>query len=62
MSWSQQKATVGVGALKSIGQLINSHSLAAPGPITVETLRQGMKGGLSDSLIVQIGSAIGLFV
>jgi threonine/homoserine/homoserine lactone efflux protein len=36
--------------------------VAAPGPITVETLRQGMKGGLSNSLAVQIGSAIGLIV
>ena len=36
--------------------------IAAPGPITVETLRQGMKGGLSDSLDVQISSAIGLIV
>jgi chemosensory pili system protein ChpE len=34
--------------------------VAAPGPIGVETLRQGMKGGFAASLAVQAGSIIGL--
>lgn len=34
--------------------------VAAPGPITIETLRQGIKGGFLHSLAVQSGSAIGL--
>lgn len=36
--------------------------VATPGPITVETLRQGMKGGFHDSLAVQSGSLIGVIV
>jgi threonine/homoserine/homoserine lactone efflux protein len=36
--------------------------VATPGPITVETLRQGMKGGFMVSLAVQSGSLIGLSV
>jgi chemosensory pili system protein ChpE len=36
--------------------------VAAPGPINVETLRQGMRSGFSASLAVQIGSSIGLAI
>jgi threonine/homoserine/homoserine lactone efflux protein len=35
---------------------------AAPGPITVETLRRGIRGGLRQSLAVQAGSSIGIVV
>ncbi|MFW6068569.1 MAG: LysE family translocator [Chloroflexota bacterium] len=42
-----------------IGLLIGSAYVAAPGPIIVETLRQGMCGGLRASLAVQGGSVLG---
>lgn len=41
------------------GLLIGTAYVAAPGPIIVETLRQGMRGGLRASVAVQGGSALG---
>ncbi|MFW6096991.1 MAG: LysE family transporter, partial [Chloroflexota bacterium] len=41
------------------GLLMGMAYVAAPGPIIVETLRQGMRGGLRASLAVQGGSALG---
>jgi len=42
------------------GLILGIVYVAAPGPIGVETLRQGCKGGFVPSLAVQAGSAIGL--
>jgi threonine/homoserine/homoserine lactone efflux protein len=42
------------------GLILGVVYVAAPGPINVETLRQGMKGGFIASLAVQTGSSIGL--
>jgi threonine/homoserine/homoserine lactone efflux protein len=42
------------------GLILGIVYVAAPGPIGVETLRQGMKGGFSASLAVQAGSSLGL--
>ena len=44
------------------GLLLGIVYVATPGPIGVETLRQGMKGGFGASLAVQAGSVIGLAV
>jgi threonine/homoserine/homoserine lactone efflux protein len=42
------------------GLILGMVYVAAPGPIGMETLRQGVKGGLRTSLAVQAGSSIGL--
>lgn len=42
------------------GLILGIVYVAAPGPIGLETLRQGVKGGLRPSLAVQAGSSIGL--
>jgi threonine/homoserine/homoserine lactone efflux protein len=42
------------------GLILGIVYVAAPGPISVETIRQGIRGGLVPSLAVQIGSVIGL--
>ena len=42
------------------GMILGIVYVAAPGPITIETLRKGMKGGFVESLAVQTGSALGL--
>lgn len=42
------------------GLILGIAYAAAPGPIGIETLRQGLKGGFIASLAVQAGSAIGL--
>ena len=42
------------------GLILGMAYVAAPGPINVETLRQGMKGGITGSLALQGGSAVGL--
>lgn len=44
------------------GLILGMVYVAAPGPINVETLRQGVRGGFIASLAVQIGSAIGLML
>jgi threonine/homoserine/homoserine lactone efflux protein len=44
------------------GIIIGIVYVATPGPISVETLKQGMKGGFIDALAVQAGSSIGLIV
>lgn len=44
------------------GLILGIAYVAAPGPINVETLRQGVKGGLVASLAVQTGSSIGLIL
>lgn len=41
------------------GLLMGSAYVGAPGPITIETLRQGMCGGVRASLAVQGGSVLG---
>lgn len=41
------------------GLLVGTAYAAAPGPIIVETLRQGMRGGMRASLAVQGGSILG---
>jgi len=46
----------------SSGLILAFAYVAAPGPITIETLRQGVKGGIVNSLAVQTGSLIGLAV
>lgn len=46
----------------SSGLILAFAYIAAPGPITIETLRQGVKGGLVNSLAVQSGSLIGLAI
>ena len=45
-----------------LGLLMGLVYAAAPGPVNVETLRQGMKGGFLDSLAVQTGSSIGRII
>jgi chemosensory pili system protein ChpE len=42
------------------GLILGMVYVGAPGPIGMETLRQGVKGGLRASLAVQAGSSIGL--
>jgi threonine/homoserine/homoserine lactone efflux protein len=42
------------------GFVIGIVYVAAPGPVTVETLRHGIKGGLIDALAVQTGASIGV--
>jgi threonine/homoserine/homoserine lactone efflux protein len=42
------------------GMIIGIVYVATPGPISVETLRQGIKGGFTDALAIQIGSSVGL--
>ena len=44
------------------GLILGIVYVAAPGPILVETLRQGMKGGFIASLAVQTGASLGLIV
>jgi len=44
------------------GLILGIVYVAAPGPINVETIRQGVKGGFVASLAVQTGSSIGLTV
>jgi threonine/homoserine/homoserine lactone efflux protein len=42
------------------GLILGIIYVATPGPISIETLRQGIKGGFLTSLAVQAGSSIGL--
>lgn len=42
------------------GLILGMVYVAAPGPIGLETLRQGVKGGVRASLAVQAGSLTGL--
>jgi chemosensory pili system protein ChpE len=44
------------------GMIIGMVYVAAPGPISIETLKHGVKGGFTAALAVQIGSSIGLIV
>jgi threonine/homoserine/homoserine lactone efflux protein len=44
------------------GMIIGIVYVAAPGPISIETLKYGVKGGFTAALAVQIGSSIGLIV
>jgi threonine/homoserine/homoserine lactone efflux protein len=44
------------------GIIIGILYVAIPGPISVETLRQGMKSGFTGALAVQTGSSIGLLI
>ncbi len=44
------------------GIIIGIAYAAAPGPVNVETLRRGIKGGFIDSLALQTGSAVGRIV
>jgi threonine/homoserine/homoserine lactone efflux protein len=44
------------------GLLLGIIYTAAPGPISIETLRQGIKGGFIPSLAVQTGAALGLIL
>jgi threonine/homoserine/homoserine lactone efflux protein len=44
------------------GLILGIVYVAAPGPINVETIRQGVKGGFIASLAVQSGSSIGLIL
>lgn len=46
----------------SLGLLLGITYAATPGPVNVETLRQGLKSGLVDSLAVQAGSSLGRIV
>ena len=45
-----------------MGLMMGFGYAAAPGPVNVETLRRGLKGGFMDSLAVQTGSSIGRIV
>ena len=42
-----------------LGLLMGVVYAAAPGPVNIETIRRGVKGGFIDSLAVQAGSSIG---
>jgi threonine/homoserine/homoserine lactone efflux protein len=44
------------------GLILGIVYVAAPGPINVETIRQGVKNGFIASLAVQTGSSLGLIV
>jgi threonine/homoserine/homoserine lactone efflux protein len=44
------------------GMIIGIIYVAAPGPISIETLKYGVKGGFTAALAVQIGSSVGLIV
>jgi chemosensory pili system protein ChpE len=44
------------------GFLLGAAYAGAPGPVTVETLRRGLQGGLRLALAVQAGSMLGLAV
>ncbi len=45
-----------------LGLIMGFVYAAAPGPLNVETIRRGMKGGFTDSLAVQTGSFVGRIV
>ncbi|WP_420641885.1 LysE family translocator [Candidatus Leptofilum sp.] len=45
-----------------LGLLMGVVYAAAPGPVNIETIRRGVKGGFMDSLAVQIGSSVGRIV
>ena len=45
-----------------LGLLMGVVYAAAPGPVNIETIRRGVKGGFMDSLAVQAGSSIGRIV
>src|SRR5512137_2608419 len=44
------------------GAMIAISFSAPPGPVTMETIRRGLRGGFSPALNVQLGSIIGDFI